>query len=416
MATTASRLRRPFRILLPVAVAVAALVVGSLASDASGNHGGRPIGALFGCDRPVTPPRCTSVGDNPRHLVHFDESLTEELAASLRATMAEDYGATKLILVEQPRLTRMTDVIAFSRDYGDNGAAGWVYCPIGAPQGTNPSGARWCRHQELHLNVNPRYGAFFADAASRDHITCHELGHTLGLRHWGNPPQTSGPDVGATCMNANTPDGPTTLHPFDVDHINGYPYRQGPPRRHVPIEAPDDAPRTRLLPWTGSLHATQVDDPASLRELTRSSDAVVRGEIVAVVPGRVFGDPEGDALHYAAATLRVDRLVAGSLPDAHRAELTLEIPLFDGPGSIASLPVWGEAVFFLRNKAESARIAGVSAQEVAGEGEFYRLLIFSGLVANDEGRALTDPELPALAELDGLSFEQAVEVVRRAAR
>ena len=414
MATTASRLRRPFRMLLPVALA--ALVVGGVASEVSGNHGGRPIGALFGCDRPVTPPRCTSVGDNPRHLVHFDESLTEELATSLRATMAEDYGATKLILVEQPRLTRMTDVIAFSRDYGDNGAAGWVYCPIGAPQGTNPNGARWCRHQELHLNINARYGAFFSDAASRDHITCHELGHTLGLRHWGNPPQTSGPDVGATCMNANTPDGPTTLHQFDVDHINGYAYRQGPPRRHVPIEASDDVPRTRLLPWTGSLHATQVDDPASLGDLTRSSDAVVRGEIVAVAPGRVFGDPEGDALHYAAATLRVDELVAGSLPDAHTAQLTLEIPLFDGPGSISSLPAWGEAVFFLRNKAESARIAGVSAHEVVGEGEFYRLLIFGGLVANDEGRALTDPEVPALADVAGLSFEQAVEVVRRAAR
>jgi hypothetical protein len=384
---------RAIRMLMAAALAMASL--GPFPGQVSADHGGRPIGSLFSCDRPVTPPRCTSVGDGPRHLVYFDESLTDELASSLRDSMAEDYGATKLVVIEQSRLTRMTDVIAFSRDYGDNGAAGWVNCPRDAPQGFNPSGARWCRHQELHLNLNARYAVFFADDASRDHVVCHEMGHTLGLRHWGNPPQTSGTDVGATCMNANTPNGPTTLHQVDIDHINGYSYRQRPSWRHVPLGPVPDRGRVNLMPWSGTLEPTEIEDPASLRELARSADAVVRGEVVSVAPGRVFGEPGSDALHYAAATLRVDDLIAGEVPSR---QVTLEIPLFDGPESIDVLPVWGEGVFFLRHKAE---------------GEFHRLVTFDSLVVNEGGVALTDTEAPLLSGLAGAPFEDVVELIRQ---
>jgi hypothetical protein len=391
-----SRHRPPARaIRLLVATMLAMAWLGPFPGDVGAEHGGRPIGSLFTCDRPVTPPRCTSVGDGPRHLVYFDESLTEELASSLRDSMAEDYGATKLVVSEQSRLTRMTDVIAFSRDYGDNGAAGWVNCPPDAPQGFNPSGARWCRQQELHLNLNARYAVFFADDASRDHVTCHEMGHTLGLRHWGNPPQTSGTDVGATCMNANTPNGPTTLHQFDVDHINGYSYRQQPSWRHVPLGAVPERARVNLMPWSGTLEPTEVEDPASLSELVRSADAVVRGEVVSVAPGRVFGEPGGDALHYAAATLRVDDLIAGGLSSR---PVTLEIPLFDGPESIDDLPVWGEGVFFLRAKAD---------------GDFHRLVTFDSLVVNDGGVALTDSDAPLLSGLAGAPFDDVVDLIRQ---
>ena len=209
------RLRRPLAVLL-----AAALAIGQGSGVAVADHGGREVGSFLACDRPVSPPRCTSVGDDRLHLVAFDGSLREDLVTALRDSMDDDYDApTKLHLIAQPRVTALTDVIAFSGDYGENGAAGWVYCPSDAPQGINRNGDRWCRHQELHLNFNARYGLFFDDEASRGHIACHELGHTLGLRHWGNPPETDGP-VGATCMTANTPNGFAGLHLTDADHID----------------------------------------------------------------------------------------------------------------------------------------------------------------------------------------------------
>lgn len=210
-----------------LALAVLAALPGVVAADHTRSRG---VQSFLPCNRPVTPPRCTSVGNDMWHFVYFDESVPRSLASAMRRTMREDYGPTYLRMEVQTRITAATDVVVFAADHGENGAAGWVYCPPDSPQGINASGDRWCQRQELHFNLNPRYAAFFADRASRDYMACHELGHTLGLRHWGNPPRSDGP-VAATCMNPDVPDGPTVLHRSDLEHLTQY------------YSAPQTAPR-----------------------------------------------------------------------------------------------------------------------------------------------------------------------------
>lgn len=384
-------------------------------SAALGDHGGRELGSFGACDRPVNPPRCTSVGNNVRHYVAFDASLTAELADAMRFALERVYEPTRLVMIEQAAASPLTDVIAFSADYGENGAAGWVFCPSGRPQGVNDEGHRWCQGQELHLNLNPRYGIFFDDDGSRRHVACHELGHTVGLRHWGNPPETDGP-VGATCMHANTPNGPMGLHPADVDHINAYPAYVLRPPRGVRISRLPAADAVAAAPTGGSVEASQVESAATLAELVTSADAVVRGRVVAVEAGRAFGSPSY-TLHYAAASIRVDELLAGAVGGT--TTLTLEVPLFGGANSLGALRaqmLGTDRILFLRNKGTSAREAGRSSEEQRAESRYYRLLTFGSEVIDLGGLAGVPPDDGrALAGIGGRPFEDAVADVRAAA-
>jgi hypothetical protein len=406
---------RPARLAL-VGLALALLLT-QLPAVAFAEHGGREVGSILNCDRPVTPPRCTSVGDDLRHYVWFDSSLTPELADAMRRAMSGAYSRpTKLSVIEQGRRSAWTDVIAYSADYGDNGAAAWVYCPADAAKGVNPSGDRWCREQQLVFNINPRYAVFFADDASREHVSCHELGHTLGLRHWGNPPETDGP-AGATCMNANTPNGPTRLHPTDVDHINGYAYAVER-RRTVPaLPDPVTAPRLEAVPrLAGTLvGASELERPRSLEALADTADVVVRGRVAEVEAGRVFG-PDHHPLHYASVTVEVQEVLVGSADGSAASTLVLEVPLLDGPQGLAQLRaemVASERVLFLRSKATSAAMAGLPLADQLAERGFHRLVTFGSELVSVGGVAVAAPdESSVLESLDGLPFDEAVARLR----
>jgi hypothetical protein len=222
-----------------VTVLLALILGAGLSGSVVAEHQhGPPVGSLLNCEHPVDPPRCVSVGNDSLHFVYIDQSVPRGIAAAIRRTMALDYEPTHLRMRVQARITPLTDVVAYAADYGENGAAGWVFCPAEAPHGTNAQGDRWCQRQELHFNLNSRYASYFADRASRDYMACHELGHTLGLWHWGNPPQTQGP-AAATCMAPDKPDGPVNLHPYDRRRIDQYYARPQPSdtRFHSSISA-----------------------------------------------------------------------------------------------------------------------------------------------------------------------------------
>ena len=399
---------RPTRVGRTAALLAALVLLVSAVPPAVAHHGGRPIGSFSTCRRPnISPPRCSSVGNDIRHFVAFDATLSIGLAESLRDTMFEDYDATKLEMILQDAVTAETDVIAFSQDYGNNGAAGWVNCPLDSPQGVNRQRHRWCQGQELHFNLNLSMTMFFADDASRDHVACHELGHTLGLRHWGNPPESVGPPA-ETCMNSDTPNGPTVLHQVDRDHIDAYRYSMHPPARHQqPMDVPTELERRMLSAWSDTVvEALELEHYATLPELVHGSDAVVRGRVVDVAPGRVFGDPERSALHYAAVTIVVEDVAVGSLLAGDATTLTLEVPLFGGPetleGVLSSLPR-DESLFFLRNKG-------------GDEAEFYRLVVMRGVVVNRDGAAEVTPGDAVLDDVAWTPFDELVERVRAAGR
>jgi hypothetical protein len=397
---TASRIPRAWLVALTLALTI------TLPGAAAGADG-PPIGSLFRCDRPVSPPRCTSVADTPRHHVALDPSLTDGLAEALRATMATDYGRTDLVMIEQDHVNGLTDVIAYAGDFGENGAAGWVYCPTDAPQGINPWGDRWCRHQELTFNLNPRYAVFFADAGSRDYVACHEMGHTVGLRHWGNPPESEGP-IAATCMNADTPDGPTDLSADDVARIDAYTYVRQPSTRHRFLAGEDQRRPSGAFAAGGGLQALEVERASTIAGLSASADAVVVAHVVAVSPGRTF-----DRLAYGAVTLRVEELVAG----VAGGEITLEVPLFDGAAGLARLANAGplRGIYFLRSKATSAVRAGATAAVVGREAAFHRLMTFGSVVLDEGGQAAVDAGLRGIDRLDGRPFSAALAAVRTAA-
>jgi hypothetical protein len=132
--------------------------------------------------------------------------------------MLQYYSPTDLNMSETTH-PAYADVSVFDADYGNNGAAGWVNCPSTASTGFNSRGDRWCIGQVLKINCWPAYSLYWNDTASKNHLACHELGHTIGFQHWLN--QTS------TCMIPNWYDdyqgeGPAVLHPNEIIEINWY--------------------------------------------------------------------------------------------------------------------------------------------------------------------------------------------------
>ena len=99
----------PIRRALLVSVAIV-VILSQVAGPVVADHAGRPIGSFSTCRRLVTPPRCSSVGNDNRHFVAFDATLTIGLAESLRDTMIEDYEPTKLEMTLQDAVTADTDV------------------------------------------------------------------------------------------------------------------------------------------------------------------------------------------------------------------------------------------------------------------------------------------------------------------
>jgi hypothetical protein len=159
--------------------------------------------------------------------------------------------------------------------------------------------------------------------------------------------------------------------------------------------------------------AEEVEHYDSLAALTTHADAVVVGTVVSTAPGVAY--PAIDC-GFTNATVRVESLVAGSLPAFATKELTL---LYFGCGTLpalgADIPA-ERSIFFLRNGRTDRLMAKANATtaELQAAWHLWRLEIFAG-TGVDQAGIVAFPVLDNaffLKPFAGLPFAEFVARVR----
>ncbi len=110
------------------------------------------------------------------------------------------------------------DVRVADSNFQDNGVYAWVNCPSGATEtGSNPN--RTCYGQRLNYNLYSGYESAWDSTYGGRVLACHELGHTVGLRH-------EDANDNPSCLKNNaTPDNldANAYSTEDVNHVlNNY--------------------------------------------------------------------------------------------------------------------------------------------------------------------------------------------------
>lgn len=149
-----------------------------------------------------------SVGNDGIHPVIFF-SVESDMATATRWSMTNNYNTHPDISMYEVTGSSAWDVAVSDASYGANGFHGWVDCPPSAQQGgSHPN--YYCMDQELRYNYT--YSADFDTLTERRSVACHELGHTLGLRH-----PAAATNLGS-CMHNGTNDYGLTQH--DINHLS----------------------------------------------------------------------------------------------------------------------------------------------------------------------------------------------------
>jgi predicted Zn-dependent protease len=183
--------------------AVAVMWVASLTSVApvSGNVFGSDWDQA--CDATIAA-QCT--GENSNHTVYFQDVQAQRITVAVQV-MQYQYSEVSDITMIRTFASSGMDVIVFDRDYGPTGWWGVAHCAPGAAVvGSAANHTRWCKPQYVKFNEH-----YVQATGQLDYILCHELGHTIGLRHSGEF---------NSCMQTGAFPGPSGTTQHDRDHIN----------------------------------------------------------------------------------------------------------------------------------------------------------------------------------------------------
>jgi hypothetical protein len=103
--------------------------------------------------------------------------MTSTYSAGVDAALVDEYGPTDLYVLNQTSSTcsdASHDTCVYDNTYGDNGLNGWNSCAgSGQIVGAHPNQVCTLSWVRLNQSASP--------PAKR--IACHELGHSVGLRH-----------------------------------------------------------------------------------------------------------------------------------------------------------------------------------------------------------------------------------------
>lgn len=130
--------------------------------------------------------------------------LTDPYVTGMMEALQQSYYPTDLTVTTYPWATSCAgDLCVYDFNYGDNGLNGWNAC-AGPTQGAHPNMV--CSLDYVRVNL------FYAPPPKR--IMCHEIGHSVGLRHTQEQ---------ASCVKKTSDGGDSAvLSDHDKAHVNAH--------------------------------------------------------------------------------------------------------------------------------------------------------------------------------------------------
>jgi hypothetical protein len=186
--------------------ALAVTVAGPALASNFGSQGG--VGSTDTNIGGIIYPNTTGVFLQPDSIYDvLQRNVNAVNATAINSSISNDYNWTDLSAATWAVSNCPTSgnhVCVFDDNYGDNNFLGWNQCRSGW-SGSHPNMTCEIDHIKLNLYYTPsNYTA----------LACHELGHSLGLRHDNGMPDPS-------CMQDNPPSWHSWLSSEDIDHLNG---------------------------------------------------------------------------------------------------------------------------------------------------------------------------------------------------